>query len=73
MDTLNEAEIEKNYKHLFEVNDRSKGGSLYLQSKVSKKKKYTYMYLYRVSLRLKKRQGSENKKRALLIFLRGHF
>ena len=26
--------IEKNYKHLFEVNDKAKGGSLYLQSKV---------------------------------------
>jgi len=24
----------KNYQHLFEVNDKSKGGSLYLQSKV---------------------------------------
>lgn len=28
--------IEKNYKHLFEVNDKAKGGSLYLQSKVIK-------------------------------------
>lgn len=27
--------IEKSFNHLFEVNDRSKGGSLYLQSKVS--------------------------------------
>lgn len=27
-------EIEKKYTHLFEVNDKSKGGSLYLQSKV---------------------------------------
>ena len=26
--------IKKNYEHLFEVNDKSKGGSLYLQSKV---------------------------------------
>lgn len=31
---LDPAEIEKNYKHLFEVNDKSKGGSLYIQSKV---------------------------------------
>lgn len=28
--------IEKNYKHLFEVNDKTKGGSFYLQSKVSR-------------------------------------
>lgn len=27
--------LEKNYKHLFEVNDKAKGGSFYLQSKVS--------------------------------------
>lgn len=31
---LNKEEIEKRYKHLFEVNDKSKGGTLYLQSKV---------------------------------------
>ncbi|XP_061188318.1 mitochondrial import inner membrane translocase subunit Tim16-like [Saccostrea echinata] len=30
--------IEKNYKHLFEVNDKAKGGSLYLQSKVYRAK-----------------------------------
>ena len=27
-------EIQKNYQHLFDVNDKSKGGSFYLQSKV---------------------------------------
>ena len=26
--------IQKNYEHLFSVNDKSKGGSFYLQSKV---------------------------------------
>ncbi|XP_022645251.1 mitochondrial import inner membrane translocase subunit TIM16-like [Varroa jacobsoni] len=31
---MDPVEVEKNYKHLFEVNDRSKGGTLYLQSKV---------------------------------------
>ena len=31
---LNVEEIEKNYKHLFEVNSKEKGGSFYLQSKV---------------------------------------
>lgn len=31
---LKSEEIEKNYKHLFEVNQKEKGGSFYLQSKV---------------------------------------
>ena len=31
---LDAAEVEAKYKHLFEANDRSKGGSFYLQSKV---------------------------------------
>ena len=31
---LNTEQIEQHYKHLFDVNDKSKGGSLYLQSKV---------------------------------------
>jgi import inner membrane translocase subunit TIM16 len=30
----NRETIDKNYKHLFDVNDKSKGGSFYLQSKV---------------------------------------
>ncbi|VDM41473.1 unnamed protein product [Toxocara canis] len=30
---LNKEEVEAKYKHLFDVNDKSKGGSLYLQSK----------------------------------------
>ncbi|VDK25972.1 unnamed protein product [Anisakis simplex] len=32
---LNKEEVESHYKHLFEINDKTKGGSLYLQSKVS--------------------------------------
>lgn len=27
--------VEKNFEHLFQVNDKAKGGSFYLQSKVS--------------------------------------
>ena len=34
-DINNEEALMKNYNHLFEVNDKSKGGSIYLQSKVS--------------------------------------
>ncbi|NXU06223.1 TI16B translocase, partial [Buphagus erythrorhynchus] len=33
--SLNPEEIQKNYDHLFKVNDKSVGGSFYLQSKVS--------------------------------------
>ncbi|KAH7720496.1 import inner membrane translocase subunit Tim16 [Aphelenchoides avenae] len=35
---LDPTEVEERYKHLFEVNDKSKGGSLYLQSKVYRAK-----------------------------------
>lgn len=35
---LDPEEIQKNYEHLFEVNDKSKGGSFYLQSKVYRAK-----------------------------------
>ena len=34
-ENVNVEELTKNYQHLFEVNDKAKGGSLYLQSKVS--------------------------------------
>uniref|UniRef100_A0A182ELE7 Mitochondrial import inner membrane translocase subunit tim-16 n=2 Tax=Onchocerca ochengi TaxID=42157 RepID=A0A182ELE7_ONCOC len=37
-DPLKPEEIEKSYKHLFEINDKTKGGSLYLQSKVYRAK-----------------------------------
>lgn len=32
---LNPEKIKANYEHLFSVNDKSKGGSFYLQSKAS--------------------------------------
>lgn len=34
----NPEEIQKNYDHLFAVNDKAKGGSFYLQSKVFRAK-----------------------------------
>ena len=37
-------EFDKKYKHLFEVNDKSKGGSLYLQSKVKKRSWFKQTY-----------------------------
>ncbi|XP_028267215.1 mitochondrial import inner membrane translocase subunit TIM16-like isoform X2 [Parambassis ranga] len=36
--TLNPEDIQKNYEHLFKVNDKSLGGSFYLQSKVVRAK-----------------------------------
>ena len=37
-ENVNVEELTKNYQHLFEVNDKAKGGSLYLQSKVVRAK-----------------------------------
>lgn len=38
VDDLDPERIEKNYNHLFEVNDRKRGGSFYIQSKVFRAK-----------------------------------
>jgi len=38
VDRLSAEEAEKNFKHLFEINDKAKGGSFYLQSKVVRAK-----------------------------------
>jgi import inner membrane translocase subunit TIM16 len=35
VDNMTIEEVENKYKHLFESNDKAKGGSFYLQSKVS--------------------------------------
>ncbi|KAJ6614858.1 Mitochondrial import inner membrane translocase subunit Tim16 [Pseudolycoriella hygida] len=37
-DLNDEEKVNKNYEHLFNVNDKSKGGSFYLQSKVFRAK-----------------------------------
>ena len=37
-DVLDKERLEKNFKHLFDVNEKSKGGSFYLQSKVVRAK-----------------------------------
>ncbi|VDN44760.1 unnamed protein product, partial [Gongylonema pulchrum] len=37
-DPLNAKEVETSYRHLFAINDKTKGGSLYLQSKVYRAK-----------------------------------
>ncbi|XP_076046509.1 mitochondrial import inner membrane translocase subunit Tim16 isoform X4 [Oratosquilla oratoria] len=38
VEELDAERIEKNYKYLFEVNDKAKGGSFYIQSKVVRAK-----------------------------------
>lgn len=52
---LDSEEVEKRYKHLFEVNDKSKGGSLYLQSKVYRAKE-------RIDAEFSRAAESEQKK-----------
>lgn len=54
---LDAAEIEKSYQHLFEVNDKAKGGSFYLQSKVVRAKE-------RIDSELKMAQEAEGRKLA---------
>jgi len=38
IDKLDPEAVQKNYEHLFEVNDKAKGGSFYIQSKVVRAK-----------------------------------
>ncbi|XP_064481689.1 mitochondrial import inner membrane translocase subunit TIM16-like [Ornithodoros turicata] len=49
--------VQKNYKHLFDVNDKAKGGSFYLQSKV-------YRALERIDEEMKQQREEEEKKKA---------
>ena len=42
-------EIDNNYKHLFDQNDRAKGGSFYLQSKVVRAKERLDQVRVRIS------------------------
>ncbi|XP_075880373.1 mitochondrial import inner membrane translocase subunit tim16 [Nelusetta ayraudi] len=46
MSTLSPEEVQKNYDHLFKVNDKSVGGSFYLQSKVVRAKERLEEELY---------------------------
>uniref|UniRef100_A0A023GMH6 Putative mitochondrial import inner membrane translocase subunit tim16 n=1 Tax=Amblyomma triste TaxID=251400 RepID=A0A023GMH6_AMBTT len=56
IDKLDRELTEKNYKHLFEVNDKSKGGSFYLQSKVYRAKE-------RLDEELKLQEEQDRKKK----------
>lgn len=55
-DIKNIEEIRKNYEHLFNVNDRAKGGSLYLQSKVVRAKERLDQEIERISKESKKEE-----------------
>uniref|UniRef100_A0AC34GLQ7 Mitochondrial import inner membrane translocase subunit TIM16 n=1 Tax=Panagrolaimus sp. ES5 TaxID=591445 RepID=A0AC34GLQ7_9BILA len=54
---LDPEEIEKRFKHLFEANDKTKGGSLYIQSKVFRAKE-------RIDAELSRAAEAEQKKQA---------
>ncbi|XP_044038275.1 mitochondrial import inner membrane translocase subunit tim16 isoform X2 [Siniperca chuatsi] len=55
--TLTPEEIQKNYEHLFKVNDKSVGGSFYLQSKVVRAKERLDEEL---SIQTKNQQSQQN-------------
>ncbi|KAG4072214.1 hypothetical protein HA402_007624 [Bradysia odoriphaga] len=60
LNDLNDVEqVNKNYEHLFNVNDKSKGGSFYLQSKVFRAKERIDQEL---AERQKKRPPNEEEK-----------
>ncbi len=55
--------VAKNYEHLFKVNDKSRGGSFYLQSKIYRAKERLDQELKDQQLNATK-QGSEGAKDA---------
>uniref|UniRef100_A0A914P1S8 Mitochondrial import inner membrane translocase subunit tim-16 n=1 Tax=Panagrolaimus davidi TaxID=227884 RepID=A0A914P1S8_9BILA len=57
---LNPEEIEKRFNHLFEANDKAKGGSLYIQSKVYRAKERIDAELARAAETEQKKQEKEN-------------
>ncbi|NWU97434.1 TI16B translocase, partial [Upupa epops] len=57
---LNPEEIQKNYDHLFKVNDKAVGGSLYLQSKVVRAKERLDEEL-RIQAKAEKEKGQKGE------------
>ncbi|XP_033022728.1 mitochondrial import inner membrane translocase subunit TIM16 [Lacerta agilis] len=57
---LNPEDIQKNYEHLFKVNDKSVGGSFYLQSKVVRAKERLDEEL-RIQSQQRREQDAERK------------
>lgn len=60
-DLKSEEDVKKNYEHLFNVNDKSKGGSFYLQSKVFRAKERIDQEFAELSARKKKPPNEEAK------------
>ncbi|XP_059051859.1 mitochondrial import inner membrane translocase subunit Tim16 [Achroia grisella] len=56
VDKLESEKIKKNYEHLFTVNDKGKGGSFYLQSKIVRAKE-------RIDAELKEKHTSTEEQR----------
>lgn len=54
---LDPEEVNKNYEHLFNINDKAKGGSFYLQSKVFRAKERIDQELQDALQRQNKRQN----------------
>ncbi|VDM71297.1 unnamed protein product, partial [Strongylus vulgaris] len=56
-------EVEKNYDHLFQINDKNKGGSFYLQSKIYRAKERIDEELRRQGVEVRQEpQSNEQKK-----------
>ncbi|XP_063371523.1 mitochondrial import inner membrane translocase subunit TIM16 [Cydia amplana] len=57
LDKLDPEKVQKNYEHLFSANDKSKGGSFYLQSKIVRAKE-------RIDTELKQKQPDPDQSKA---------
>lgn len=62
VDKLDPEEINKSYEHLFAVNDKAKGGSFYLQSKVFRAKERLDEELKSVKAELNDKKGAGDVK-----------
>lgn len=56
---MDRSKIEKNYEHLFKVNDKSKGGSFYIQSKVVRAKERLDMEFNNINSEGVKKEATE--------------
>lgn len=59
--SLNREEILKNYEHLFNANDKSKGGSFYLQSKIVRAKERLEQELENEKTEQRKKKSSSQE------------
>ncbi|XP_078602068.1 mitochondrial import inner membrane translocase subunit TIM16-like isoform X1 [Branchiostoma floridae x Branchiostoma japonicum] len=60
VDKLDKELVEKNYTHLFDVNDKKKGGSFYLQSKVYRAKERLDEELRQEEVKSEKKQKEDS-------------